>query len=93
MGSHQAHHPLSNGGVNMDTEANLIATQEANKKQTWKQNLIAVMDNPDYIEENIYAITKELKKDIVDTKYLHSKVKNIDDWLQEIDLANERAKK
>ena len=73
------------------TIENVKATAKANEKQLWKRNLSAVGDNPDYIELQIKAINKELKKDVVDTAYLHSKVKNIDKWLAEIDLANERA--
>ena len=42
-------------------------------------------------ELQIGAIQKELKKNRPDTKYLHSKVRNIEEWLGEIDLAEKRA--
>lgn len=57
----------------------------------WKQNLKAVADNPDYIELQISAIEEELKSNRPDTKYLRSRVRNIEEWLGEIDLAERRA--
>jgi len=52
----------------------------------WKQSLKKVMDNPDYIEWNIVAINKELRKDDPDVGYLKSKVSNINKWLDEIEM-------
>lgn len=57
----------------------------------WKRNLKVIGSNPDYIELNIKAIQKELKKEQPDTSYLSSKISNIKLWLSEIDLANQRA--
>jgi len=69
-------------------------TEQKNKyRKQWKRNLKAVGDNACYIEQNIFAIAKELKKNDPDTKYLGSKVKNIQKWLHEIDLAKTRAGK
>jgi hypothetical protein len=56
----------------------------------WKRNLKAVMDNPNYIEEKIGAIQKELQKNDPNTDYLREKVKLIEKWLDEIDLAKKR---
>lgn len=67
--------------------------QKSRYKLQWKKNLKRVGDNANYIELNIYAITKELKKNNPDTKYLRSKVNSINEWLGEIDLARERANK
>lgn len=61
------------------------------KMLAWKQNLQAIMDNPDYIELQISAIEQELESNRPDTKYLRSKVRNIEEWLGEIDLAEKRA--
>ena len=70
--------------ITLDTE------QRSKYKRQWKKNLKAVGDNAQYIEQNMVAIANELKKNDPDTKYLHSKVRNIGDWLHEIDLAKER---
>jgi len=69
----------------------LMTKQKSKYRQAWKRNLKAVGDNACYIEQNMVAIAKELKNNSPDTKYLRSKVKNIGQWLDEIDLANERA--
>lgn len=61
------------------------------KMLAWKQNLQAIMDNPDYIELQISAIEQELESNRPDTKYLRSKVRCIEEWLGEIDLAERRA--
>jgi len=57
----------------------------------WKKNLTAIMDNPNFIELQIEAIETELKSNRPDTRYLRSKVRNIGEWLGEIDLAERRA--
>lgn len=59
---------------------------------TWKAELKAVGDNPNYIEEQIKAIQLELKLNRPNTSYLASKVNNINVWLVEIDLAKDRAR-
>jgi len=59
---------------------------------TWKQELQAVMDNPDYIEENIKAVQEELKHERPNTEYLRSKIRNMELWTHEIDLAADRAR-
>jgi hypothetical protein len=69
----------------------LMTTQNDRYKLKWKKNLKAVGDNANWIEQNMVAIAKELKKSQPDTGYLRSKVKNIGEWLDEIDLANRRA--
>jgi len=51
----------------------------------WKKKLKEVADNPNYIEQNIKAIQKELKKQHPDTAYMRQKVRNIELWLGEID--------
>jgi len=68
-----------------------MTEQKSKYKRKWKTNLKAVGDNACYIEQNMVAIAKELKKNYPDTQYLSSKVKNIQGWLHEIDLANRRA--
>jgi len=70
----------------------LETTQKKRYRQQWKNNLKAVGDNACYIEQNMVAIAKELKSNQPDTRYLKSKVRSIDKWLDEIDLANERAR-
>jgi hypothetical protein len=56
----------------------------------WKKDLKAVLDNPDYIEEKIEAIQKELTHENPNTNYLREKVASINKWLGEIDLARKR---
>lgn len=58
----------------------------------WKANLKAVGDNPDYIEDKIASIQKELKKDRPFTPYLREKAEKILEWVDEIDLAERRAR-
>jgi hypothetical protein len=62
------------------------------KKLAWKRELSAVMDNPDWIEEKMDAIKMELKKEHPDTRYLREKIKSMETWTHEIDLAHERAR-
>jgi hypothetical protein len=49
-----------------------------------------MLDNPDYIEEKIEAIQKELTHENPNTNYLREKVTSINKWLGEIDLARKR---
>ena len=62
------------------------------EKQTWKKALENIMDNPDYIEENIALIQEELKQQLVDTDKLRKYISNIEEWTHEIDLAYRRTK-
>jgi len=55
------------------------------ESRAWKKSLRKVHDNPDYIELQVKAIMKELRKNNPDTNYLREKTKHIDDWLDEID--------
>jgi hypothetical protein len=50
------------------------------------------MDNPNYIEEQMVAINKELKEENPDTSYLREKIEKMERWTHEIDLAEKRAK-
>lgn len=58
----------------------------------WKKELSNVMDNPNWIEEKMDAIKLELKKEHPDTRYLREKIKSIEQWTHEIDLAHHRAR-
>lgn len=62
------------------------------KMLQWKKNLKAVGDNPNYIEDKIASIQKELKKDRPWTPYLREKAEKILEWIDEIELAEKRAK-
>lgn len=64
---------------------------ELKDKPQWKHNLSMVGDNPDYIEEQIKSIETELIKDNPDTDYMRGKIKSMSVWMDEIDLAKERA--
>jgi hypothetical protein len=57
----------------------------------WKASLKKVGDNPDYIEQNMSAIMKELHKNDPDTSYIKSKVGLISEWLGEIDKFHARS--
>jgi mRNA-degrading endonuclease YafQ of YafQ-DinJ toxin-antitoxin module len=54
----------------------------------WKKDLKAVADNPNFIEENIKAIKKELKHNYPQPRYLREKVRNINTWIDEIEKFN-----
>ncbi|RLG27216.1 hypothetical protein DRN76_00005 [Methanosarcinales archaeon] len=62
------------------------------KMLEWKKNLIAVADNPDYIEEQWVAIKKELGRERPETSYLRQKMKLMLEWTDEIDLADHQAR-
>jgi hypothetical protein len=52
---------------------------------SWRASLTKVADNPDFIQLNAAAILKELEGDNPDTDYLRQKVRNISQWINEID--------
>jgi hypothetical protein len=54
----------------------------------WKKDLRAVADNPNFIEENIKAIKKELKHNYPQPSYLREKTRNINTWIDEIEKFN-----
>lgn len=70
------------------------SVRASNKKRLliWKQNLKDVMDNPDYIEEQMGHINKELSRDSPDTISMRKSTRRMNEWFDEIDLANERAR-
>lgn len=58
----------------------------------WKKELSDVMDNPDWIEEKMRDIKEILESEHPDTNRLREKIKSMEQWTHEIDLAHDRAK-
>ena len=100
----QITHPLLNktGCIDYAEEITLFGVDDYSKRvldvymtlettPTWKLNQIKVCNNPDYIHLQISAINKELDKDNPHTQYIRTKIKNLSEWMDEIDKAKQRA--
>lgn len=60
--------------------------------RTWKKELSAVGDNPEFIEHSISDIELQLIRDRPDTHLLRESARHISQWADEIDLAQRRAR-
>jgi hypothetical protein len=63
------------------------------KELTWRKEMRAIGDNPEYGIERMQAIIKELRsRDRPDLGYIESKLVVVHEFIHDIQLAEERAK-
>jgi hypothetical protein len=69
----------------------MVRKEYGNQALPWKQELVRVHDNPDFIEWQIEDIQNELKNDHPRTDVLRGSINRMLEWTHEIDLAHKRA--